>query len=154
MLRPEFIESWLNEPAINILFNKKLNMQKMKWSVIAFAVAAASTQMAAASQQSESNGFIEDSKLDVHARTLYFNRDFRNDRDREVRSANGKAMGYSEELGLGLKAIYESGFTQGTVGFGVDAFGLQGIKLDSGGGRHGGNGNLRIFPTDGRSGKA
>lgn len=129
-------------------------MQKMKWSVIAFAVAAASTQMAAASQQSESNGFIEDSKLDVHARTLYFNRDFRNDRTKDMDAANDKTQSYAEELGLGLKAIYESGFTQGTVGFGVDVFGLQGIKLDSGGGRHGGDGNLRMFPTDGRSKKA
>lgn len=127
-------------------------MQKMKWSVIAFAVAAATSQMAVASQQSESQGFIEDSKLDLHARTLYFNRDFRNG-DTNVSNANalkGKRKGYREETGLGLKAIYESGFTQGTVGFGVDAFGLQGIKLDSGGGRNGNN----QFPTDGRSGKA
>ena len=118
-------------------------MQMIKLSVIALAVAAASTQMAVASQQSESNGFIEDSTLNAHARTLYFNRDFRND--------TGSARNsYNEETGLGLKAIYESGFTQGTVGFGVDAFGLQGIKLDSGGGTHG----LSMFPTDGRSGKA
>ncbi|MGI6407341.1 MAG: OprD family porin [Thiopseudomonas sp.] len=135
-------------------------MQKMKWSVIAFAVAAASTQMAVASQQSESNGFIEDSTLDLHARTLYFNRDFRNDRGqyrddgKKLQTNKGKTQSYAEELGLGLKAIYESGFTQGTVGFGVDVFGLQGIKLDSGGGRHGGDGNLRMFPTDRRSGKA
>src|SRR5690606_33808920 len=105
-------------------------MQMIKLSVIALAVAAASTQMAVASQQSESNGFIEDSSLNAHARALYFNRDFRNDSG----SSNNS---YNEESGLGLKAIYESGFTQGTVGFGVDAFGLQGIKLDSGKGRHG-----------------
>ena len=119
-------------------------MQMIKLSVIALAVAAASTQMAVASQQSESNGFIEDSKLDAHARVLYMNRDFRND-------TGGGRNNYDEETGLGLKAIYQSGFTQGTVGFGIDAFGLQGIKLDSGGGHHDG---LRIFPTDGRSGKA
>ena len=119
-------------------------MQMIKLSVIALAVAAASTQMAVASQQSESNGFIEDSKLDAHARVLYMNRDFRND-------TGGSRNNYDEETGLGLKAIYQSGFTQGTVGFGIDAFGLQGIKLDSGGGHHDG---LRIFPTDGRSGKA
>lgn len=111
-------------------------MQMIKLSVIALAVAAASTQMAVASQQSESNGFIEDSKLDAHARVLYMNRDFRND------TGNGNNS-YNEDTGLGLKAIYESGFTQGTVGFGVDAFGLQGIKLDSGRGRNG-NGQ---FPT-------
>lgn len=119
-------------------------MQMIKLSVIALAVAAASTQMAVASQQSESKGFIEDSSLNAHARALYFNRDFRDDRRPST------AQSYREEAGLGLKAIYESGFTQGTVGFGVDAFGLQGIKLDSGKGRHGNS----MFPTDGRSGKA
>lgn len=111
-----------------------------------------------ASQQSESNGFIEDSKLDVHARTLYFNRDFRNGAghvsaaNRGKKNADGsqKRKGYREDLGLGLKAIYESGFTQGTVGFGVDVFGLQGIKLDTGGGRQGNN----QFPTDKGSQKA
>lgn len=117
-------------------------MQMIKLSVIALAVAAASTQMAVASQQSESNGFIEDSKLDAHARVLYMNRDFRNDTGSARKS-------YREDTGLGLKAIYESGFTQGTVGFGVDAFGLQGIKLDSGRGRNG-NGQ---FPNE-RNGKA
>ena len=111
-------------------------MQMIKLSVIALAVAAASTQMAVASQQSESNGFIEDSKLDAHARVLYMNRDFRND-------TGSLRNSYNEDAGLGLKAIYESGFTQGTVGFGVDAFGLQGIKLDSGRGRNGNN----QFPT-------
>ena len=127
-------------------------MQMIKLSVIALAVAAASTQMAVASQQSESNGFIEDSTLNAHARVLYMNRDFRNGATHEsaANKAKGKRNGYREDFGLGLKAIYESGFTQGTVGFGVDAFGLQGIKLDSGGGRHGNN----QFPTDGRSGKA
>lgn len=109
-------------------------MQMIKLSVIALAVAAASTQMAVASQQSESNGFIEDSKLDVHSRVLYMNRDFRN--KTAVPTLNdGKRQSYREDTGLGLKAIYESGFTQGTVGFGIDAFGLQGIRLDSGPGR-------------------
>lgn len=115
-------------------------MKKMKWSVIAFAVAAATSQIAVASQQSEAKGFVEGSSLDVYSRVLYFNRDFRN----HASSSNGKS-GYSEDLGLGLKAIYESGFTQGTVGFGVDAYAMQGIKLDSGKGRNG-NG---LFPTKG-----
>lgn len=119
-------------------------MQMIKLSVIALAVAAASTQMAVASQQSESNGFIEDSSLNAHARALYFNRDFRDDRRPSTEQS------YREESGLGLKAIYESGFTQGTVGFGVDAFGLQGIKLDSGGGTQG----TGLFPTDKRSKKS
>lgn len=112
-------------------------MQIMKWSAIAFAVAAASTQMAVASQQDNAQGFIEDSKLQLDSRMFYFNRDFRNDpRGNRHTSPKGKENGYAEELGLGFKARYQSGFTQGTVGVGVDAFGLQSIKLDSGGGRH------------------
>lgn len=119
-------------------------MQMIKLSVIALAVAAASTQMAVASQQSESNGFIADSTLDAHARALYFNRDFRN--KHTVKTNDKKRQSYREESGLGLKAIYESGFTQGTVGFGVDAFGLQGIQLDSGGG----TANTGLFPSSNR----
>ena len=113
-------------------------MQIMKWSAIAFAVAAASTQMAVASQQDNAQGFIEDSKLQLDSRMFYFNRDFRNG-GTHISPANekkDKRKGYTEELGLGFKALYQSGFTQGTVGVGVDAFGLQSIKLDSGGGRH------------------
>ena len=36
-------------------------MRVMKWSVIALAVAAGTSQMAVASEQSESKGFVEDS---------------------------------------------------------------------------------------------
>lgn len=120
-------------------------MQIMKWSAIAFAVAAASTQMAVASQQDNAQGFIEDSKLQLDSRMFYFNRDFRNGGSNvspankaknEKYNTNTHRTGYGEELGLGFKARYQSGFTQGTVGVGVDAFGLQSIKLDSGGGRH------------------
>ena len=53
-------------------------MQVMKWSVIALAVAAGTSQMAVASSQSESNGFIEDSSFNIFNRAMYFNRDFRN----------------------------------------------------------------------------
>ncbi|WP_120993437.1 OprD family porin [Stutzerimonas urumqiensis] len=109
-------------------------MQVMKWSVIALAVAAGTTQMAVASQQSESNGFVDDSKLNILTRSLYMNRDFRGD----------AGQSYREAWGLGFIGTYESGFTQGTVGVGVDAIGLLGVKLDSGRGRAG-NG---LFPRD------
>lgn len=120
-------------------------MQVMKWSVIALAVAAGTSQMAVASSQSESNGFIEDSSLNVLTRSLYFNRDWRNGNPRAAAGKDGKA----EEWGLGFIGTFESGFTQGTVGFGVDAIGLLGLKLDSGRGRSG----TGQFPeaSDGRS---
>ena len=110
-------------------------MQVMKWSLIALAVAG-STQLAVASEQSDSKGFVEDSSLDVLARNLYFSRDFRNNEDDDSQA---------REWGQGFIGTFESGFTQGTVGFGVDAIGLAGIKLDSGRGRNG----TGLFPTDG-----
>ncbi|MDD2061024.1 OprD family porin [Pseudomonas sp. GD03860] len=116
-------------------------MRVMKWSIIALAVAAGTSQMAVASSQDESKGFIEDSKLNVKTRMLYFSRDFRN-------VPNG-SQSRVEETGLGFLGTYESGFTQGVVGFGVDAIGMLGLKLDSGKGRAG----TGLFPegSDGRS---
>ena len=115
-------------------------MRVMKWSMIALAVAAGTSQMAFASSQSESKGFVEDSQLNVKTRMLYFSRDFRNNEGGQSRV---------EETGLGFLGTYESGFTQGAVGFGVDAIGMLGLKLDSGKGRAG----TGQFPTgsDGRS---
>lgn len=110
-------------------------MQVMKWSVIALAVAAGTSQLAFASAQSESNGFIEDSSFNIFNRVLYMNRDFRNGPNGASTSAN--PAGYREETGLGIRLLYESGFTQGTVGVGVDAHSLSSIKLDSGRGRYG-----------------
>ncbi|AEB58555.1 OprD family porin [Ectopseudomonas mendocina] len=85
-------------------------------------------QLAHASSQSEAKGFIEDANLDLLLRNAYFNRDYK-DNTNDAKS-----------WGQGFIATFESGFTQGTVGFGVDAFGLLGIKLDSGRGR-----NYRAF---------
>lgn len=108
-------------------------MQVMKWSVIALAVAAGTSQLAMASSQSESNGFIEDSSFNIFNRVLYMNRDFRNGPN----TAGTGNKGYREETGLGIRLLYESGFTQGTVGVGFDAHSLSSIKIDSGRGRYG-----------------
>jgi hypothetical protein len=95
-------------------------MQVMKWSVIALAVAAGTTQMAVASQQSDSKGFVDDSSLNLLLRNTYWNRDY------------NKGEGDRKTWGQGFIGTFESGFTQGAVGFGVDAFGLLGLKLDGG----------------------
>ncbi len=71
--------------------------------------------------------FIEDSTASLTATNIYLNRDFRQFEDQNKR----------EEWGQGLWLDVKSGYTEGTVGFGVDAMGLLGIKLDSGKGRTG-----------------
>ncbi|MCQ4311971.1 OprD family porin [Pseudomonas stutzeri] len=117
-------------------------MKVMRWSVIAMAVAAGTSQMALASSQSESEGFVEGSSLTIFNRNLYMNRDFRDNGNGGTATENGQS--YREEWGHGFIGTFESGFTQGTIGVGVDAIGLLGVKLDTGRGRAG-NG---IFPTN------
>ncbi|WP_442963999.1 OprD family porin [Pseudomonas sp. MM211] len=100
---------------------------------------------AIADEQKE--GFIEGSSLSILNRNFYFNRDHRNGE-----TAPGGA-GYSEAWAHGIIGKFESGFTQGTVGFGVDAFAMLGIKLDTGGGRNGGRSSFDVLPVD-RDGEA
>ncbi|TFY89366.1 porin [Pseudomonas kairouanensis] len=125
-------------------------MRVMKWSMIALAVSAGTSQFAMASAQDDSKGFVEDSTFGINTRALYFSRDYRNEPGGDGYTIiNGKRQSRSEETGLGFNALYESGFTQGTIGVGVDAIGLLGLKLDSGKGRTG----TGLFPqgSDGRS---
>ncbi|UUN87694.1 OprD family porin [Pseudomonas extremorientalis] len=116
-------------------------MRVMKWSMIALAVSAGTSQFAMASAQDDSKGFIEDSTASILTRTLYFSRDFRN-------NAPG-TQSRREETGLGFHGLFSSGYTQGTIGVGVDVIGLLGVKLDSGKGRAG----TGLFPngSDGRA---
>jgi imipenem/basic amino acid-specific outer membrane pore len=127
-------------------------MQVMKWSVIALAVAAGSSQMAFASSQSESKGIIEDSSFNIFNRALYQNRDYRNGGGNiaDASKASGFKKGYREEFGLGIRLLLESGFTQGTVGVGFDAHSLSSIKLDSGRGRKG-TGQFDVADSDGQT---
>ncbi|UVJ43862.1 OprD family porin [Pseudomonas sp. LS1212] len=103
---------------------------------LAVAVGVVATQAGAA-------GFIEDSKATLKLRNFYINNDNRN---------HGAARNYQEEWGQGFQLDYTSGFTQGPVGFGVDAIGLLGVRLDSGKGRHGNPTSASyggtVFPTD------
>lgn len=84
-------------------------------------------------------GFIEDSKANLSLRNFYINQDTRDTDSPSVR-----------EWGQGFALNLQSGFTEGVVGFGVDALGLYGVRLD-GGGREDKAGISRepgsLFPT-------
>ncbi|MCW8162409.1 OprD family porin [Stutzerimonas stutzeri] len=75
--------------------------------------------------------FIEDTKAGLELRNFYFNRDFR----QEGGATGGQSKAEAWAQGFILRV--ESGYTEGTVGFGLDALGLLGVKLDSGAGRTG-----------------
>ncbi|WP_321355783.1 OprD family porin [Pseudomonas extremaustralis] len=88
----------------------------------------------------DTGGFVEDSHFSIKARNFYMNRNFLDDRT---------PQNYSEEWAQGFIGVFESGFTTGTLGFGVDAIGLLGIKLDTGNGRKGGGTLLLEEDSDG-----
>ncbi|MFK3683596.1 OprD family porin [Pseudomonas sp. NPDC088890] len=81
-------------------------------------------------------GFIDDSKLKVQLRNVYFNENFRDEQGMSARAA-ASAKSERVEWAQGFLLDYQSGFTQGTLGLGLDAMGLLGVRLDSGRGRSG-----------------
>lgn len=89
----------------------------MRRTTLGLAVAAALFGYAA---QGYAAGFIEDSTARLDLRNFYYNSD--------VRSSHSPTV---EEWGQGFVLNVQSGFTQGVVGFGVDAIATLGIKLDA-----------------------
>ena len=79
-----------------------------------------------AGANAQAGGFLEDSSAKVEARTVYFNRDFR-----DGHSSSGQGASKREEWAQGFILNVQSGYTEGLVGFGVDALGMFGVKLDS-----------------------
>ena len=80
--------------------------------------------------------FVDDSSATFETRNMYFNRDFRDGTSAQQSKRDEWAQGFM----LNLK----SGYTDGTVGFGVDALGMMGVKLDSSPDRTG----TGLLPTD------
>lgn len=76
---------------------------------------------------SMAEGLIEDSKARIEARNYYYSGDFR----------EGSGVSKREEWAQGFLLNYESGFTQGSIGLGIDALGFAGFQLDSSSDRSG-----------------
>jgi len=72
--------------------------------------------------QSVQAALLEDAKGTFETSNLYFNRDYR----------DGAGQSKREEWGQSFVLDWRSGFTNGTVGFGLDANAALGLKLDSG----------------------
>jgi len=100
-------------------------------------------------QHASAAGLVEDSKATLGLRNYYINADNRNVARSSVAATTPNKQ---EEWGQGFIFNFTSGYTQGTVGFGVDALGLLGVRLDSGKGTHynpssNAYGGV-VFPTD------
>ncbi|WAH59029.1 OprD family porin [Pseudomonas silvicola] len=83
--------------------------------------------------QANAEGFLEDSKATLKLRNYYINTD---NRDAAAKTAAG-VQSKNSEWGQAFQLEYQSGYTAGTVGFGIDALALLGVRLDSGGGHNG-----------------
>ncbi|GAB7533731.1 OprD family porin [Pseudomonas sp. 3A(2025)] len=101
-------------------------MLNKRMGVLALGVLSATQAMA--QSQAESQGFVEDSHLTLNARNAYISRDYKNGNQDKA------------EWGQAFSGTFTSGFTQGTVGVGVDAFALYGVRLDGGRGKSGAGG--------------
>lgn len=100
-------------------------MKLSLWPALPLAISSCLGQLAYAASD---NGFVEDSSLTLTNRNFYFYRNNLN---------NPGGQNYRDEWAHGISLDYRSGYTQGIVGFGIDAYAQLGIKLDSGKGRTG-----------------
>ncbi|WP_277592134.1 OprD family porin [Pseudomonas chlororaphis] len=91
-----------------------------------------------AADEANPEGFVAGASLKLNARNYYMNRNRHQQNDDNI------------EWGQGFLGIFESGYTQGTVGFGLDANAMLGLKFDGGGGTD----NSSILPVSDGSGKA
>src|SRR5690606_2194461 len=73
----------------------------------------------------QGGGFVEDAKANLSLRNLYYDGDYKN--------ATGAPS--DREWGQGFMLRFNSGYTQGPVGLGLDVFARAGLRLDSGGKR-------------------
>ena len=92
--------------------------------------------------QVQASDFLEDTTAKIESRTVYFNRDFR---DGHTSSDQGASK--REESAQGFILNLQSGYTAGTVGFGIDALGMLGFQLDSSPDRS----NSGLLPSSGEN---
>lgn len=84
----------------------------------------------ATTSQIDSNGLLEDSSFKGLYKNFYFYRNFLNE--------PSSKQNWAKEWVQGIMLDYSSGFTQGTIGFGLDIQGFMTQRLDSGKGQAGG----------------
>lgn len=105
------------------------------FSGLSLAIAASTLTSFGASAE----GFADDAKVNLNLRNFFINRNFV-----DPAHAQGLAQEWTQNFILDAR----SGYTPGTVGFGVDALGLYSVKLDGGKG----SGGTQLLPIhdDGR----
>ncbi|GAB3393620.1 OprD family outer membrane porin [Azotobacter armeniacus] len=106
---------------------------RIGWKLIALSLAATVFREAVASP-AEPGGFVEDASASLLLRNGYVYRDNQDG----VRDQSRWAQAFI--------ATFRSGFSQGLLGIGLDAYGLFAVRLDTGKSRD--DGDIAYFPTD------
>ncbi|AVU76925.1 OprD family porin [Pseudomonas rhizophila] len=112
----------------------------MKNTVLCCCLLCVGRVMAADSTEPRTSDFLGDATLNVISRNFFLNNDNRSE---------NATKNYQREWAQGFITTFESGFTPGTFGFGVDVHAFVGQKLDGGKG-HSGTGLLPV-DSDGES---
>lgn len=81
----------------------------------------------------DSSGFFDASQLNILNRNFFFSQDYRNG-DFTRNPNTGERQSQHREWGQGIIANFQSGYTPGLVGVGLDVQGLAALKLDGGNG--------------------
>ena len=97
--------------------------------------------LCAAANSALANDFFDDARTEVLSRNFFLSNDYR--------SPSPAGKNYKQEWAQGFIGTFTSGYTPGSVGFGIDAHAFLGLKLDGGKG-HSGTGLLPV-DSSGRS---
>ncbi|PAW49120.1 outer membrane porin, OprD family [Pseudomonas moraviensis] len=97
--------------------------------------------LCAAADSALANDFFDDARTEVLSRNFFLSNDYR--------SPSPAGKNYKQEWAQGFIGTFTSGYTPGSLGFGVDAHAFLGLKLDGGKG-HSGTGLLPV-DSSGRS---
>jgi hypothetical protein len=108
---------------LSINNNKRITM-KLNFPTTGSALSLAVVSGFSSDAMAADSGFIEDTTATLQARNYYFSRDYS-----DIVGSNPQSK--AEEWAQGFILNVKSGYTQGSVGFGVDVIGLLGLKLDS-----------------------
>lgn len=92
-------------------------------NALSLALIGAGSMALALPLSSQAAGFAEDAKVTLGLRNFYINRNFV-----DPANSQGKAEEWTQSFILDAR----SGFTEGTVGFGLDVLGMSAVKLDGG----------------------
>ncbi|MBN3968731.1 outer membrane porin, OprD family [Pseudomonas gregormendelii] len=96
----------------------------MKKTTVPAAIILGGLSIGANAEEPKAHGFLEDSQAVVSSRTMYYSND------------NHDGGLDQREAATAIKFAFTSGFTQGTVGFGLDIASLVAVHLDGGKGHH------------------